>query len=293
MTTMPPADDRRLRICVVGSAVCSELAEPLAELCRRAECRFFAEASAARAALEQQGWPWLDAFLLLQARPGELSRADVERLVAAAPLARVVGLVGPWCEGEGRSGRPLPGVVRVPWRAWPTRLLPELGLPGVATGRTPQLPRTASDTERLTAQLAPLAWQGGGLRAIVRTHSRPVFEALAAALELVEVEAAWQRPGAAREGAAHAAVARADLVLVDGWQCAGGDGARANLPIGGPEIPLLAPPRVLLLAFPRPDDRLAARAAGFAAVVAQPGRLTDLIEAIAASRSPLCRGDAS
>src|SRR5688500_4148457 len=67
-----------------------------------------------------------DAILLAQSRPGQISHEDVERLHAAAPLARLIYLVGPWCEGELRSGQPCPGVVRVPWRAWQSRLPHEL-----------------------------------------------------------------------------------------------------------------------------------------------------------------------
>jgi hypothetical protein len=285
----PPPNDRRLCICVVGDCGRGELAEPLAELRRQAACRCYAAPEAARAALRQQGHPWLDALLLLQTRPGDLVRADVERLLAAAPLARTVALVGPWCEGEGRSGRPLAGVVRVPWRSWRTRLAAELGLAGGACSPMSYLPRTATDSERLLHRLASLRWRGGGRRASVRTHCRQTFESLAAALSRLQIAAVWQRPSLESQAAAD----HTDLVLVDGWECAAarptrrGPAARSL----GPVVPALGPPEVLLLAFPRPDDALAARAAGFEALVAQPCLLTDLAEAICACLSPWCRAN--
>src|SRR5262245_46505932 len=69
-----------------------------------------------------EGTPAPHAILIAQSRPGQSSRTAIEQWHARAPLARLVGLVGPWCEGEQRSGRPWPGVVRVPWRSWRTRL---------------------------------------------------------------------------------------------------------------------------------------------------------------------------
>src|SRR5262245_30360672 len=52
------------------------------------------------------------AIIIVQSVPRRVSRREVERWHAVAPLARLVALVGPWCEGELRSGRPWPGVVR-------------------------------------------------------------------------------------------------------------------------------------------------------------------------------------
>ena len=46
------------------------------------------------------------AILFVQSRPGQFAQCDIERLHALAPLARLVALLGPWCEGEARSGHP-------------------------------------------------------------------------------------------------------------------------------------------------------------------------------------------
>src|SRR4029078_6576733 len=98
----------------------------------------------------------------------------------AAPLARLVALVGPWCEGEMRSGRAWPGVVCVPWRGWQRRLPQVLGLDRSDEERAERLPRTATETERIERSIVTVAanrrFRG---MALVRTNSRLTFESIA------------------------------------------------------------------------------------------------------------------
>ena len=68
----------------------------------------------------------VDVIVVAQARPGEFSHAGIERLRQSAPLARVVALLGSWCEGEVRSGKPWPAAVRTYWHQWPARADREL-----------------------------------------------------------------------------------------------------------------------------------------------------------------------
>lgn len=90
-------------------------------------------------------------IVVAQQRPGEVSPEQIERLRGQAPLARIVGLLGSWCEGEARSGRPWPGVERVYWHQWPGWRKRELH-------RRSSVPQTASMEERLLAESdAPIA----------------------------------------------------------------------------------------------------------------------------------------
>lgn len=52
-------------------------------------------------------------LIVAQSFPGEFSLRDAQQLQAAAPLARLCTVLGSWCEGAARSGRPWPGVARV------------------------------------------------------------------------------------------------------------------------------------------------------------------------------------
>jgi len=110
-----------------------------------------------------------DVIIFAQSRPGQLSRQHIERLHAASPVSRLVALLGSWCEGEGRSGRPWPGVVRIYWHQWRPRMIPELSASGWPANSLWQLPRTSTPSERYK-QAARADWpQRGGLVAI---HTR-------------------------------------------------------------------------------------------------------------------------
>jgi hypothetical protein len=202
-----------------------------------------------------------DAILLVQSRAGQISQLDVERLFAAAPLARFVGLVGPWCEGELRSGQPWKGVVRIPWRSWATRLPGELCLAvkGETTAR--RLPRTANETERLEVPVRSLSGMAKKT-ADVLTASRETFDAVKDALHMLDIRARWQLPDGRLPSEA------AEHLVIDGWEN-----------VRGKPAPYTAR-GVLLLHFPRPDDF--GRASKLELnVVAQPLLLADLAAALA------------
>ena len=55
------------------------------------------------------------AVVVLQSRPGQFSTSNFDELRRACPLARIVRVLGPWMEGELRTGRPVPGTLRVYW----------------------------------------------------------------------------------------------------------------------------------------------------------------------------------
>jgi CheY-like chemotaxis protein len=90
-----------------------------------------------------------DVIVLAQGRPGEYPADDLQRLRRWAALAPVVALLGPWSEGEMRSGEPLPGVVRVYWHQWLPRFERQMAM--FARGICPAwgLPPTSTDEERL------------------------------------------------------------------------------------------------------------------------------------------------
>ena len=64
--------------------------------------------------------PWLDTDLLViaQSRRGQFCQAEIDCLKRQYPLAAMVVVYGPWCEGETRSGTPLAGVIRLPASCW-------------------------------------------------------------------------------------------------------------------------------------------------------------------------------
>jgi hypothetical protein len=257
----------RATIWIVGDWRHADFATAIAWLHEAASCECFDDPEALLAGTNPEARERNPAaILLVQSRPSQLNAEDVERLHSAAPLARLVALVGPWCEGEMRSGRPWPGVLRVSWRAWQSRLPLELSLVGLDGAAPAPLPRTATEAERSLASVAAVAanrrFRGN---ASVWTNDRTTFEALADALRSLGMNAAWHC-GSAESGISP------ELMICDGWE---------QIPVDEPT----ASTCILLLHFPRPDDVLRARSRGIAAVVAQPLILADLAAAIESASS--------
>ncbi len=59
-----------------------------------------------------------DLLVLAQARRHQFSPLSVEKLIMRWPTTPAVHLLSSWCEGELRSGKPLPGWTRVYWHRW-------------------------------------------------------------------------------------------------------------------------------------------------------------------------------
>lgn len=89
-----------------------------------------------------------DLIVIAQAFPGQVSADQVDRLRRLAPVARVLALLGSWCEGEMRTGKPWPGAIRVYWHQWLPHCQRELR--DLVEGRCGvwALPCTAGDEER-------------------------------------------------------------------------------------------------------------------------------------------------
>ena len=74
---------------------------------------------------------------IAQSRPGEFLESEVQQLQTAAPLSRFGVVLGSWCEGETRSGRPWPGVARVYAHQFWARIQSEDWRQAAATGQAP------------------------------------------------------------------------------------------------------------------------------------------------------------
>jgi hypothetical protein len=189
-------------VWMVGDWRNGDFGEAVAWLNAAARCRSFDNAAAAlsgRRSNEAEDDP--AAILLVESRSGMISKREVERLHAMAPLARLVALVGPWCEGEMRSGRPWTGVVRIPWRAWRARLVSALGLAHACDWEGPP-PRTATGAEQIESSATKFRGSNrtGGAVA-VRTSCRATFEALADALKQLGMSGVWDDDGESWLGA--------------------------------------------------------------------------------------------
>lgn len=88
-------------------------------------------------------------IVVAQSWPGEFSPREIDRLRRLAPLARVSELLGSFCEGETRTGRPAGGTLRHYWHQWLPRMAPQFERAGRGERPMWSLPVTATDDERL------------------------------------------------------------------------------------------------------------------------------------------------
>ncbi|MGC1273985.1 MAG: hypothetical protein WBC44_09780 [Planctomycetaceae bacterium] len=92
-----------------------------------------------------------DLIVVVQHRPGEFSRRDVEALIASEPLSELVVALGPWCASAMRSERVWPESVVVPLWSATSRVRRSVE---VHTGVRVRLPLTAGRDEVFGFDLA-------------------------------------------------------------------------------------------------------------------------------------------
>lgn len=136
-------------ILLIGNAARPEFAPAADALAAMGNVCLVPDLDAALHAVEADvGEPEL--IVLLQDRGGQFPLANVERLRLAAPLARWASVLGTWCEGEPRTGRPLPGMLRLPWTSALALLADSpSGIPAWAR------PETSSEEEDVLAANPP------------------------------------------------------------------------------------------------------------------------------------------
>ncbi len=296
-----------LSILILGDAARPEFHDARACLGRWGTVADFADPDSAAAAFaENRVVP--DLLAVAQAFPGQFSHETIDRLRRLAPLARVLGLMGSWCEGEMRSGSPWPATLRTYWHHWPARGDRQLRRLAMGQSCSWALPLTASEEERLLADVStaaatclaestrlgesrnapPLQWGGfaepekavadsidameqpwQGLVAI-STHSHEMADWLSAACRQRGLRALWQHDRAAtRIDGATAAIFDSAQLCDEEWETVRRF-AEAVRPA----------PLVALLSFPRIEDRDRAVSAGASAVLSKPVLLEDLLEAL-------------
>ncbi|MDY0165102.1 MAG: response regulator [Thermoguttaceae bacterium] len=211
-----------------------------------------------------------DLIVAAQSFPGEITGQAVDRLRRLAPVARVVGLLGSWCEGEMRSGEPWPAAVRAYWHQWPDRCAAELERIQSNRPAAWSLPATATEEERLLLESSDPLPTGAGLIA-VRSRS---FEM-----------ADWLCEACRRQGYATVWLDRRRIPRIEGAAAALLDMADAG-PDDLAELEALAAqlrpaPVLALMHFPRTQDVRNAARNGAAGVLSKPVQLEDLFSRLA------------
>ena len=233
----------------------------------------WARASDPRAAVEElvrrASTPEL--IVLAESRPGQFSSESIEALRRLAPLARMHRLLGTWCEGQQRSGRPPAGCTNSFWHQWRPRVERQLARASSGFCATWGLPLTAgADEQALATADEPIA-RGSGL-VVVCASATQAADSLADVCRLagyttviVRDDQQWAAPGAV------AVVWDASVERATNHQCV----ETICRSAGGA-------PLVALIGFPRAEDVAQATDAGVTAVVSKPFSIHDLLWELAA-----------
>ncbi|MCE5268979.1 MAG: hypothetical protein LLG00_13970 [Planctomycetaceae bacterium] len=278
----PACDAGRLVLLLLGEAERPEFREAHACVERWGVVRAIEDISAAASAVSD-GHVAPDLIVVAQSRPGEFSHQAIDKLRRQAPLARIVGLMGSWCEGEMRSGSPWPATARVYWHQWPIRCNRQFRR--FAGGQTSSwtLPVTATEEERLLADCGagcqpaphdgdianPTYQHAGGLIAI-RSRSREIGNWLLMACRARGLTAVLQR--------------RSGDVQIEGAAAAIFDAGKSNeeefAELSNFAAAVRPSPTIALLPFPRVEDCRRALSAGATTVISKPAALDDLYAAL-------------
>ncbi len=214
-------------------------------------------------------------IVLVESRPDVISVGEVDRLRRAAPLAGIVGLLGSWCEGETRTGRPWPGVQRlysyefVPWWRKQMQLRD--------ARRCPDWARASNLGLRIANHGLPNSEPGrprprNGL-IVLRTNRRDNADALTDVLCHAGFATAWQRHARSRTP-----IRGAIATIWDGGQLNDAEAAElewfcAQMARNGAQV-------VAILDFPRRDRIDRAYEAGAAAVLGKPWFNEDVLSVV-------------
>lgn len=204
-------------------------------------------------------------LVLAQSRPGTIRAREIERLRRSAPLAGVVSLVGSWCEGETRTGRPATGVRRLYWYEFPSWWRRQLRLR--AAGRRPEW----GWGDDCGFRIADCGLMSG--RVVVETARWETAAAIEDVLKSAGAQTTWSRPAAANVDLAGMAAG-----IWEGGQL--NDAELEQLRKFCTRLAAFGAPVVALLDFPRRDRCMAALLAGAGAVVAKPCLNAELVETL-------------
>lgn len=207
-------------------------------------------------------------IVLAQSRPDVIGLAEVERLRHTVPLAGMVGLLGSWCEGEARTGRPWPGVQRfysyefVPWWRKQMRLRGAQCCPDWVRTQRP-----------ITRHLVPGHPQSRSGLVVIRSHERENAGALADLLHKAGHSTLWQH---SRRN--YASLRGAVAGIWDGGQL--NDTEAADLASFCAQMTRDHARVVALLDFPRRDRIDRAYEAGAATVLGKPWFNEDVLTVV-------------
>ena len=257
-------------VLLVGHSVCSDFQDVAACLFESSLCTTAATALEAANKLSRiSSTPEL--IVLVQDRPGCIAESEVELIRRQAPLSGIVCVLGSWCEGETRSGRPLSGVRRLDWYEFPVWW--QRQLVALAAGECPEWARPfIKDVIEYADGAQKQLLSNRGL-VLLETTCWETGNALGDVLQAAGFATAWSPPGR-HETCVRGAVAG----IWEGRQL--DDSEAARLKSFSDRFEHVGAPIIALLDFPRRDRVETAREAGAVVVLGKPWLNVDLVAAL-------------
>jgi hypothetical protein len=205
----------------------------------------------------------LELILLAEPLPNIYRPNQIEDLRRRAPLAQIVVVAGTWNEGELRTGKPYPGVLRLYWHEfsswWRARTRTwSPSLDGPLTPRSGKFPATLKTSIAIHA--ATLA----------------TYEALSETLKTCGAECRWVRNPADFKPAA--------IGIWDGGQFDPSEWER--LKSFALKLQQIGSPLIVLLDFPRKEHVARLETLGCAMILGKPYSIAELVTAIACQLGP-------
>jgi CheY-like chemotaxis protein len=260
-----------LPILVIGDLSAPEFADA-AESLARCGAEAVPNVAAAQIAINEGFAPAV--IVVAQRWPSEIAASDVDSLRRVAPLARFVSLLGPWLEGESRTGRPLAASLRVYWHRW-NEFSPALDALSPNSPFAWSLPSTSNDDERLlsTHDIEPAVSSvstGPSLLIAIVASDRSLFQSLADACARRGWQTVWLRNVEA-ETSFHP-----DAILLDAATTSDIELSR----LVRLRATISRSPIVAILGFPRFEDVSRWKAAGATLVISKPFQSQALLQQV-------------
>ncbi len=256
-----------LPLLLIGDVTGSELRE-IAETVSSCDINVSPDIDGALAMIRDGYSPAV--IVVEQPWPGRISAGDFDELRRAAPLARIVRLLGTWMEGELRTGQPQSGTLRAYWHESATRIAQDIR--NLCAGRKSNwtMPTTANDQERLLEAFGDSCTfpkpQSPAISIAIYAQHRETAESLTEICTQCGWHGEWLREHQL------AAPIAADAILVD--SVCGVPAAIASIrklrPIAG------TTPIIVLVGFAREDELLELLAVGASIVIRKPFLVDDL-----------------
>ena len=131
-----------------------------------------------------------DLVVVAQSRRDQYSNDAIEKIQAQFGATPIVAVLGSWCEGELRSGKPWPGVHRVYWHQWMGRFetfVEQLKQNGITNWHEPRTSTVADQIQLPRAKVEESRIQCVGVSA----WTQPNFEFLQDAINQMGWTTRW------------------------------------------------------------------------------------------------------